>query len=300
MRAGSQFESQTYKSWLTIWATNIWEQADSWVINILEMADTNIQELADNLSHKNTRAGWQFETQKYKSWLTIWVINITRVGWHKHTRAGLQFESDIYESLLTICITNIRELADNTRAGWQFESETYKSWLTIWENTKRTVKLICRDFIAYWCCRVHGCCMEQLVIASWCVESFHISLCLQEAVRFRQSVCQAKLMNYATPLSNDIFKTRVSRETVALPKKIVIIMGYPAPQNPWRFEIVSNASQTPECLYVPECLRAGPLQPIQAVTLKQLQLFLPFLNAYSTLRIYGPQRYSTHDTLVSQ
>ena len=51
-------------------------------------------------------------------------------------------------------------------------------------------------------------------------------------------------------------------------------MGYPAPQNPWQFETVSNASQTPECLYVPECLRAGPLQPIQAGT----------LNAYSHLR----------------
>ena len=61
---------------------------------------------------------------------------------------------------------------------------------------------------------------------------------------------------------------------------LVIIMGYPAPQNPWRFETVSNASQTPECLYVPECLKAGPLQPIQAGTLIQVQLhgvyFYPF------------------------
>ena len=76
--------------------------------------------------------------------------------------------------------------------------------------------------------------------------------------------------------------------------------GHNAPQNPCRFKTVSNASQTPDCLYVPECLRAEPLQPIQAGTLKQLQLFLPFLNAYSTVRIYGPRRYSTHDTLVSQ
>ena len=51
-------------------------------------------------------------------------------------------------------------------------------------------------------------------------------------------------------------------------------MGYPAPKNLWRFETVSNASQTPEYLYVPECLIAGPLQHIQAGTLKQLQLFL--------------------------
>ena len=64
-------------------------------------------------------------------------------------------------------------------------------------------------------------------------------------------------------------------------------MVYHAPPNPWRFETASNASQTPECLHVPECLRAGPFQPIQAGTLKQLQLFLSSLNAYSKVRITG-------------
>ena len=48
---------------------------------------------------------------------------------------------------------------------------------------------------------------------------------------------------------------------------LVTIMGYPVPQNPWRFETqISNASQIPECLYVPQCLRAGPLQHIKAGT----------------------------------
>ena len=69
----------------------------------------------------------------------------------------------------------------------------------------------------------------------------------------------------------------------------------PAPQNPWQFETVLNASQTPECLNVP-VFEGGATPTYEDGTLKQLQLFLPFLKAYSTvLHLYGPWRYSTHD-----
>ena len=83
-----------------------------------------------------------------------------------------------------------------------------------------------------------------------------------------------------------VYGCKLNLPTKAILTFLVIIIGYPAPQNPWRFGTVLNASQTPECLYVPECLRMGPLFRL---TLKQLQLFLPFFHAHST-----------HDTLVSQ
>ena len=44
-------------------------------------------------------------------------------------------------------------------------------------------------------------------------------------------------------------KLNLNHPTKASFTFLVIIMGYPAPQNPWRFETVSNASQTPECMY---------------------------------------------------
>ena len=84
------------------------------------------------MSHKHTIATWQFESQKYWSWLTVWDTKIQKLAdnlSHKHYKSWL---TQTYESQLTIWVRYIWELADNLhhkhmRAGWQ-----YDSWLTIW------------------------------------------------------------------------------------------------------------------------------------------------------------------------
>ena len=64
---------------------------------------------------------------------------------------------------------------------------------------------------------------------------------------------------------------------------VTINMGYPEPGNPRRFETVSsNASQTPECVYVPECFRVGPLQPIKAGSCRCFRPFKCIFNSFAS------------------